>query len=311
MVEGLRLTLPWTVCPFLWPSCPSMVSHTKPLQPPGLLAWTVGLLDWRSAVHTSSLLPFSLSTLLPLSTAFLPLYSLSPSLLSFSLSTLLFNLYSPSPSLFSFSLYSSSLPPPPPPPFSLSTLLSLSPSLHFFSLSTLILPRFLALCTSSPSPSHLHSHSLSPSLLLPLFLPLPPPPPPPTLLLPVFCSICTLLFSLYSPPLSFSLSTLLLPLYSSSPSLLFFSLFHSLSPSLLFSLTMLILTLFPQPQMFQGEEIVSVHRTCDLELSSSLTGIGLPFLRSKMKTQLFFSACWFVVFFLLIPPIHHQWCVYL
>ena len=306
MVEGLCLTHPWTVCPFLWPSCPSMVSHTKPLQPPGLLAWTVGLLDWRSAVHTSSLLPFSLSTLLPLSTAFLPLYSLSPSLLSFSLSTLLsfslstllFNLYSPSPSLFSFSLYSSSPPPPPP------TLLSLSPSLHFFSLSTLILPRFLALCTSSPSPSHLHSHSLL-FFSLSFFLY-----PPPTLLLPVFFSISTLLFSLYSPPPT---HTLLLPLYSSSPSLLFFSLFHSLSPSLLFSLIMLllILTLFPQPQMFQREEIVSVHRTCDLELSSSLTGIGLPFLRSKMKTELFFSACWFVVFFLLIPPIHHQWCVYL
>ena len=141
---GLHLTLPWTVCPFLWPSCPSMVSHTKPLQPPGLLARTVGLLDWRAAVHTSSLLPFSLSTL----------YSPSPSLFSFSLSALL--TLSPSTLLLTLflTLYTSSH------SFSLTT----SPS---FSPSTLLLPLFLPLYTSSHSFSlTTSSPSLSPSTLL-------------------------------------------------------------------------------------------------------------------------------------------------
>ena len=153
-----------------------MVSHTKPLQPPVLLAPTVGLLDWRSAVHTSSLLPSSLS---PPS-----LYCLSPSLLS-SLSIHLLTLYSP--------------------------------------------------------------HSI--------------------LLHPVYCPSRSLF--------SFTLFTLHLTLYSPSPSLLSFSL--SAPPSLFsFSLSTLILTRFTQPRIFQGEEIVSIHRTCDLELSSSVRHLSSP-----------------------------------
>ena len=50
--------------------------------------------------------------------------------------------------------------------------------------------------------------------------------------------------------------------------------------------------------------ILSIRRTCDLEISSSLCQASS--FKSKPKTHLFSFAYWYVIFFLPILPTHHQ-----